>query len=231
MSQAPQHEHEFEAAPGLPEALPQGERLLWQGAPNWRTLANEVLHVRALSIYFAVLLAWRAGNVLYDGGTVAQAGLSVAILAPVALLALGLLTLVAWLMARTTIYTITDRRVVMRIGIVLNVTFNIPHRMIEAASLRPGTQGVGDIALTLLPTERIAYGHLWPHARPWKLKRTEPMLRALPDAKRVGQLLTNAIMNLPTDSPLPAAVHVSAPTASPTLAPRPAQATVQTATA
>ena len=27
-------EHEFEAAHGLPEALPAGERLRWQGAPG-----------------------------------------------------------------------------------------------------------------------------------------------------------------------------------------------------
>ncbi|MEY3475503.1 MAG: hypothetical protein RL087_1961, partial [Pseudomonadota bacterium] len=30
------HEHEFEAAPGLPAPLPVGERILWQGAPQWR---------------------------------------------------------------------------------------------------------------------------------------------------------------------------------------------------
>ena len=30
------HEHEFEAQPGLPEKLPRGEVILWQGAPNWK---------------------------------------------------------------------------------------------------------------------------------------------------------------------------------------------------
>mgnify|MGYP000464580007 CR=1 FL=1 len=28
------HEHEWEAAPGLPSALPPGERVVWQGAPD-----------------------------------------------------------------------------------------------------------------------------------------------------------------------------------------------------
>ena len=30
----PEHEHEFEAEPGLPEQLPAGERVLWQGQPQ-----------------------------------------------------------------------------------------------------------------------------------------------------------------------------------------------------
>ena len=54
------HEHEFEAAPGLPEPLPAGERVLWQGAPQWRTLAVEVFHVRAVAIYLVAMLALQA---------------------------------------------------------------------------------------------------------------------------------------------------------------------------
>ena len=43
----------------------------------------------------------------------------------------------AWLSARNTVYTITDRRVVMRIGIVLTLTFNLPFKRIAAAGLQP----------------------------------------------------------------------------------------------
>ena len=35
----PVHEHEFEPQFGLPERLPDSERLLWQGSPSWRALA------------------------------------------------------------------------------------------------------------------------------------------------------------------------------------------------
>ena len=44
----PHHEHEFEAAPGLPEALPVNERILWQGAPTASLLAVQALHLRKL---------------------------------------------------------------------------------------------------------------------------------------------------------------------------------------
>ncbi len=77
-----QHEHEFEAEHGLPEPLPPGERILWQGAPDWRTLAVQVMRVRTLAIYFALMLLWRVSTVLYDGGGVASAALSLAVLLP-----------------------------------------------------------------------------------------------------------------------------------------------------
>ena len=186
-----EHEHEFEAARGLPEPLPPGEHIVWQGAPDWRALAVRAFHVRSLAIYFALMLAWRVGSQLADGAGVADAAKSIALLLPLALLALGILTLLAWLSSRTTVYTLTDKRLVMRVGIVLSVTFNLPLRVINAAALRPASHGTGDIALTLAEGDRIAYLQLWPHARPWRVRRPEPMLRVVPDAARVGQLLAD----------------------------------------
>lgn len=189
--QAP--EHEFEAELGLPEPLPRGERMLWQGSPDWRVMARDAMHLRMLSVYFAVLLAARGINVLANGGGLLDAGLAILWLLPLAVAAIGLLALLAWLVCRTSVYTVTDRRVVMRIGIVLSITFNLPHSQIESAGLRTNADGTGDITLVLADTDRIAYVHLWPHARPWHLKRTEPMLRALPQAQDVAQILSNAL--------------------------------------
>ena len=187
------HEHEFEAAQGLPEALPAGENLLWQGSPDWRAMARDVLHVRKLALYFLAMLVWRVAAAASDGATLGSALFGSAAMAGLAVIALGTLTLLAWLMSRTSMYTITDKRVVMRVGIVLTVTFNIPFTHIQSAGLRARGAGVGDIVLSLAGTDQIAYVHLWPHARPWHLKRTEPMLRALPDAQPVAQLLARAL--------------------------------------
>lgn len=187
-----QHEHEFEAQYGLPERLPAGERLLWQGAPAWRELARRAFHLDKLALYFGVILALRATVVVADGGSLATALHAVVVLAPLFAIGLGLAALLAWLAARTTAYTLTDKRIVMRIGIVLSVTYNLPLRCIAGADLRraTGNNGVsGDIALALLPGTRIAYLQLWPHARPWRVKEPEPMLRCLPDAERVANLL------------------------------------------
>ena len=189
--QAP--EHEFEAAHGLPEPLPPGERMLWQGSPDWRVMAREAMHLRTLSVYFAVVLAWRGAVVLSNGGGWLDAVQAVLWLLPLAALSLGLLAIMAWLISRTSVYSITDQRVVMRIGVVLSITFNLPYSRIEAAALRSHADGSGDVTLTLADADRIAYLHLWPHARPWQLKRTQPMLRALPDARAVASVLAAAL--------------------------------------
>ena len=186
-------EHEFEAEPGLPEPLPQGERLLWQGSPDWRVMARDALHTRLLSIYFGVLLAWRGATVLADGGSAIEAATAAVWLLPLAVLAIAVLVLIAWLIARTSVYTVTDKRVVMRIGVVLNITFNLPYSQIESAGLRSNRDGSGDLTLVLADTDRIAYFHLWPHARPWHVKRTQPMLRALPNVRNVAEVLSAAL--------------------------------------
>lgn len=189
---APAHEHEFEATHGLPEALPEGEVQLWQGSPDARLLATQALHLDVVAGYFAVLLAWRGIASLYDGATLGQTLMAMAGMLPLIGLACGLLAGIAWLMARTTVYTVTNRRVVMRVGIVLSITFNLPFAQIASAGWRERGRG-GDIVLRLSGQDRIAYLHLWPHVRPWQLKRTQPMLRALADAHAVAQLLATAL--------------------------------------
>ena len=185
-------EHEFEAAHGLPEPLPADERVLWQGGPDWRALAVRAFHLRKIAVYFTAILALRGASVLSSGGSAHEAVAAALWLLPLALLAIGLLALMAWLSSRAAVYTITSKRIVMRIGIVLTVTFNLPFRSIENADLRLDADGTGDIPLTLKAPSRIAYLHLWPHARPWRVARPQPMLRAIPDASRVAQILAGA---------------------------------------
>jgi hypothetical protein len=166
----PGPEHDFEPVPGLPEALPAGERLLWQGAPDARSLARRVFHVRKVAVYFAVVGGLQVAGALADGEGLREALGGLTLLVSVAALAIGLLVLLAQLSARTTLYTITDRRVVMRVGIVLTMTFNLPFSRIASAGLRQHGDGTGDLPLALGEAS-IGYAHLWPHARPWRLAR------------------------------------------------------------
>lgn len=188
----PHHEHEFEAAPGLPEALPAGEYILWQGSPDWKLLAIDAFHVKRLAIYFSLMIALQAVMV-WDASLGLLANLSaLSIGAVLATVSLSLLVLTAWLSASTTMYTITNRRVVMRIGIVLTLTFNLPHRWIKTAQIRDQGNGFGEIALELKGDDRIAYLHLWPHARAWHIGQPQPALRCIANAKEVGTLLHEA---------------------------------------
>lgn len=198
-------DHHAEYVRGLPEALPDGERILWQATPDWMPLARRVFHLRGLAIYFAILLLWRAVSILSSGGSAEQAVIAVLLLAPFAVAAVGLLLLVAWLMARAAVYTITNRRVVMRIGVVLEITVNYPFRVVESAGLRLYPDGTGDIPLTIQGDDRIAYVHLWPHARPWRAARPEPMLRSVPNAAAAAEVLSRALAAYAGIAPRPVA--------------------------
>ena len=183
------HEHEFEAEYGLPEPLPKGEHILWQGAPDFADMAVRVFHLRKATIYFAVLIAVRA-IFLYSSGVGTTATVTGTLLsAALAFAALAALTALAWLTARTTAYTLTDQRVVMRIGIVLTLTFNLPLKRIETAGLQLNKNGFGDIPLALSGGDRIGWLNLWPHARPWRLAKPEPMLRCIPQAQAFANQL------------------------------------------
>ncbi len=183
----------FEPIPGLPEELPEGERILWQGAPSWKAIAIDVFHVRAVAIYSGLMLAWHFASLLYDGAGLVAALTSVAIFLPLPLVAIGMLLLFAKMTAGTTLYTITTKRVVLRIGIVLTLTVNIPFRIVQAAAKRPSYFGTTGIAMQISGPGRVSYLHLWPHARPWKLSDPEPMMRALPDGERAAEILARAL--------------------------------------
>jgi len=185
-------DHDFEPVPGLPARLPPGETLLWQGAPSAKALAIQAFHVRKVAAYFAVLLAADAINVGLTQGTHAIP----AALAPGAgltVLALAILAALAVFSARSCIYSITTRRVVMRYGVVLPMVMNIPFVQVASADLKVRPDGEGDIALRPLGPDRIAYFALWPHARPWKLSRPEPMLRCVPRVEQPAGILSRAL--------------------------------------
>ena len=222
MNVNPHHEHEFEAAPGLPEPLPADERLLWQGAPQWRQVAVHVFHVRTLAWYFAAMMLLQATYLLGEPERNLFKPLLLSFLLSVS--SLSILSLMAWLTARTALYTLTNKRVVMRIGVVLTLTFNLPLRMLAAASLKTNPDGTGDIALKLAGNDHIAWLNLWPHARPWVLRHPEPSLRCISDVATVGERILKAWQaanpNVPVmlgDIAAPSVPHIPA-TTSPEIA-------------
>lgn len=174
---------------GLPAPLPEGETILWQGQPAWRTLARRAMRLRGISIYFGILAAWTLADSLMSGRGVPAALVSTTWLLALGAAAIGLLSLYAWLSARSTFFTMTNERLIFSFGVALPMSVNIPYRLIETASLKLWPNGTGDIPLTIKSERRLSYVLFWPYVRPWRYTKVEPMLRALPDAERVAALL------------------------------------------
>ena len=188
---------------GLPEQLPDGERLLWQGAPDWRMLARQVFRIRGLALYFAVAVAYYFGSTILNGTAPADAALSTARLAGIAMVPISFLAGYSWLVSRSTVYTITNQRVVIQLGLALPMTINLPFGKIETAAIKPRVNGFGDISLLLNSRDKLAYLVLWPHARPWRMARPEPTFRAIADVGSVAQVLARALA-ASADMPVPA---------------------------
>jgi hypothetical protein len=87
---------------------------------------------------------------------------------------------------------------------------NIPLGAVQSAGLRHCKDGTGDIALSLMPSHRVSFVALWPHVRPWRFSKPEPLLLGLADAEAAARALA-------------AALAASAPAAEPAqIAPAPA---------
>lgn len=186
-------EHDLEPMPGLPAMLPDDEYLVWQGRPKWQALSRDALQTRAIAVYFAAIVGWRLVTGFYDGDPFWTVILSAGIFSGIGAAALGLFDLFAWLVQRTTLYTITNKRVVMRIGVALSMTLNLPFRVIASADVRAARDGTGTIALKLSAVSPFSWLVLWPHARPFHLARPQPALRSVPNVAEVAERLSAAL--------------------------------------
>jgi hypothetical protein len=157
-------------------------------------MAKHVFRLPWLAVYFAVIVVLQVFSVAGSEGGLSEGWSSVALAVFLALIGLLLIGLLAYWSATTTMYTLTNRRIVMRVGIVLTVTFNLPYKTLRSADLKLYADGTGDIPMQIATEDKIAYFHLWPHARPWRLAKPEPMMRCIPEAQQVAKLLTEAWM-------------------------------------
>ncbi len=119
-------EYEYEPINGLPEELPEGEAIVWQGAPQWTALANRVFQVRTLAFYFAALIGIHVIYKLMDGASSSHIWAGVTWQLTLAAVSLGLLTGAAWLYARSTQFTLSNTSLVPRSGVATPMSDNLP---------------------------------------------------------------------------------------------------------
>lgn len=187
------NEFEHEVEPGLPAQLPAGERVLWRGAPDWWPFARSAFHARFLVGYFAVLVSCQVLGMSFAGGSTIQVIASAAWMLTLATLALLLALGLGWVYSRSTVYTITDRRVVMRFGVAVPMAVNLPFSVIDGAALKVYGDGRGDIALRINRRQRVGVFQMWPCVQAWRLLAPRPVLRAVPDAAKAAALLADAL--------------------------------------
>ncbi len=174
---------------GIGEPLPEGENVLWEGRPALRSLITHVLGARYILLYFIVLGAAALLLTLTGQGAAAH----FIVLGAMAVVLQLLLVWFGRLITRGTTYAITSERVVIRKGIALPSVLNIPFTRIAGISWKQHRDGSGDIAIQMAGG-RLPYWLLWPHARPWRLLRAQPSMRALTDVAEAAETLRTAFL-------------------------------------
>ena len=203
------------SAHGDPMGTPaRSERVLSKGRPSLPVLTRTAFHMGSYAAYFAVLivLALVFGN---TAGAVFLVGAG--------LFGALVIQMIAWRSAKSTLYIITDVRLIMRIGMAVETRINIPLKHVRAAHLNMRGRDHGDIALELGGERLLGYMLMWPHARPWHFARPQPMLRSVPDAQAVAAILAEACAaHAPIEQNLTQVKAAGAPKAKPGLEGAPA---------
>ena len=180
------------SAPG-PVHLAPGETTVWQDHPTFAAMATRLYHIRAVSLYGVALTLADIVQAKLKGATLWPA-LEAAVPGTLTTLgAIGIFLALAWCSARTTRYTLTTHRVIMQCGLALPKTIGIPLTQITGVAVRVRGDGTGDVTLLPKPGSTLMYLKLWPFARPWHVRKPEPMLRDVPAAGYVGSVLSRNV--------------------------------------
>ena len=197
------HDHEdYEPTPGLPEALPEGEHILWQGGPTTMSIARRVFYFRFVTAWFVLIALWTIWAGIYDGQQVGIVLRNTTILIMPLVAALSVLWVLARVISGTTLYTITNKRLVIRAGVAILKSINIPFQSIAAAGVKINRDETADIPVGLVPGQRIAYLALWPHVRGLMSRDIQPVMRGVPDGRKAAAILSRALSEF-HDQPMP----------------------------
>ena len=180
-------EYEGEPVEGLPEHLPEGETMVWQGRPTVAAMAKRVFYIPHLAVYFGLLIAGHTIYRLMEGVSAAQVMGTFVWQAGLATTVVVLLLWLARAYARSVLYTLTSERLVIRSGVALPMMVNIPIEQITAADLRVYRDGTGDILLKASADRKLYWVLLWPNVSAWYSRPVRPLLRGVPEPQSAAR--------------------------------------------
>lgn len=162
------------SAPVSP-ALPAVEETLWRGTPAWTVLVGHIIGLAVTLILLPVLTHAAASRALdlESASNITRAGwLLTAILLLVQLVIFG----VALLQLRSTLYTVTNQRVIIETGLIAKALSEIDLRYVDDSQFSQGVVhrmlGIGNVTLYSSDTTTPVY-----------------MLRSIRDPRGVRELI------------------------------------------
>ncbi len=176
----------------LAESLPADEMLIWQGRPEARAIATRAMYLWYVVAYLLGLALLRTGYLVISDAPLSEWSALLAWQLLASLFIVGIILVLAAVYGKSTIYTLTNRRLILRTGAAVPIHVNFPLEQVASADLKVFSDGTGDIALKLDSSDKLYWLLLWPNIRSWWVRPLQPLLRGLRDFEMAANALASA---------------------------------------
>ena len=150
-------------AANLAENLPADEVLIWQGRPEANAIAIRAMYLWYVVAYLLGLVVLRTGYLIMGDAPISEWSALLAWQLIASLFVVGVIVGISALYGKTTIYSLTNRRLILRTGAAVPIHVNFPLEQIASADLKVFSDGTGDIALKLENSDKLYWLLLWPN--------------------------------------------------------------------
>ena len=188
-----EYKTKFEAPKNILDAIPDGESILWKGKPSLWGFSWNLFGLKWITFYLSILSVVSIARFFAsDFHTAFYIDFLPFFLSGIfaSIILIGL----AAIQAYSTVYIITENRVIIKTGAALSFLISMPFKKIKEVNLQKRGTSIGTISFELLSKKRVPYISCWPSVRPWKFKRTQPAFSCVGSVDEVATILRKTAM-------------------------------------
>ena len=188
-----EYKTKFEAPKNILDAIPNGESILWKGRPSLWGFSWNLFGLKWITLYLSMLsIVSVARFYASDFYTAFYVDFLPFFLSGIfaSIILIGL----AATQTYSTVYIITENRVIIKTGAALSFLISMPFKKIKEVNLQKRGASIGTISFELLSEKRVPYISCWPSVRPWKFKRTQPAFSCIGSVDEVATILRKTAM-------------------------------------
>ena len=188
-----EYKSKFEAPKNILDAIPNGEAILWKGRPSLWGFSWNLFGLKWITLYLSMLsIVSVARFFASDFYTAFYVDFLPFFLSGIfaSIILIGL----AATQTYSTVYIITENRVIIKTGAALSFLISMPFKKIKEVNLQKRGASIGTISFELLSEKRVPYISCWPSVRPWKFKRTQPAFSCIGSVDEVATILRKTAM-------------------------------------
>jgi hypothetical protein len=188
-----EYKTKFEAPKNILDAIPDGESILWKGKPSLWGFSWNLFGLKWITFYLSILsIVSIARFFASDFHTAFYIDFLPFFLSGIfaSIILIGL----AAIQAYSTVYIITENRVIIKTGAALSFLISMPFKKIKEVNLQKRGASIGTISFELFSKKRVPYISCWPSVRPWKFKKTQPAFSCVRSVDEVATILRKTAM-------------------------------------